>query len=558
MVANVATREVSMRVQALALALAALAFNPAADAAVITVGPGADCSTPSLSAAIYSAGLLPGADDIRISHGTSYTGQRLTISDQSLTISGGWSSCAANATPIGRTLIEGNGIDSVLSARENASGYQTLALDRLDIANGGGGSDGVGGGIDIYGRWSVTLRRMDVRNNSTEFDGGGIAVEGTGTSNPAVVDIGEDVVLRHNEARNGNGGGIYGERAVIKLRADRVHIHDNRAYRGGGIGAVSANVYVGAYGEEIPYTGASGLVVEQNRATDGGGIALLGSGWLFDAQELIVRNNRANRYGGGIYGLNGQLQLGRDYPNYWRVQCAPGNFCSRIEGNVAGGNCPAEGSGSGHGGGLYLDKVSAYVSQTLVVDNCAYGNPALFSWGPSTRIESSVFARNLMRDRSDQYDQTGGSIVGLGSRSGDPSQYLSLRGVSFFDNRARTTAGGIVAAPHYSGSSNATVQMVAVAYDRLLSTSGATTACVIGNVDANGYRDVASNDFRPKPTSALVDACPEATFAPNYSGIDLQPRCSDDPNYHRGGTCDIGAAEAPLDPFFAGFANDFE
>ena len=28
---------------------------------------------------------------------------------------------------------------------------------------------------------------------------------------------------------------------------------------------------------------------------------MLGSGWLFDAHELTVRNNRANRYGGGIY-----------------------------------------------------------------------------------------------------------------------------------------------------------------------------------------------------------------------------------------------------------------
>lgn len=547
-----------MRVQALAPVLAMFALGGAANAAVITVGPGADCSTPSLSAAILSASFLPGADDIRISHGTTYTGQRLSISDQSLTISGGWSSCAANATPIGRTLIEGNGIDSVLTARENASGYQTLALDRLDIANGGGGSDGVGGGIDIYGRWSVSLRRMDVRNNSTEFDGGGIAIEGLGTISQATIDIGEDVVLRHNEARNGNGGGIHGKHAVVKLRADRVHIHDNRAYRGGGIAATSANVYVGAFGEEIPYTSATGLIVEQNRATDGGGIAMLGSGWLFDAQELTVRNNHASRYGGGVYGINGQFQLGRDYPNYWRVQCAPGNFCSRIEGNVAGSNCPAEDSGRGHGGGLYLDKVSAYVSQTLVVDNCAYGNPAMFSWGPSTRIESSVLARNLMRDRSDQYDQTGGSILGLGSRSGDPSQFLSLRGVSFFDNRARTTAGGIVAAPNFTGSSNATVQMVAVAYDQLLSTWGATTACMIGNVDANGYRDVGSNDFRPRPTSALVDACPAATFAPNYGGIDLQPRCVDDPHYDRGGSCDVGAAEAPFDPFFAGFANDFE
>ncbi|HWT14772.1 MAG TPA: hypothetical protein VN581_03225 [Patescibacteria group bacterium] len=547
-----------MRVHSFLIASLAWALGDVTHAATITVGPGGDCATSSISAAIHTASLIGGANEIRISHGTTYSGQRLTISNQSLTIIGGWSSCAANATPVGRTLIEGNGVDSTLTVRENTGNNYTLALDRLDVANGGGGSDGVGGGIDIVGRWSATLRRMDIRNNSTEFDGGGIAIEGPGTMNPASIDLGEDVALHHNEARNGNGGGIHGRYAVVKIRADRVHIHNNTAYRGGGIGATSANVYVGAYGDEIPYTGATGLIVEQNRANDGGGIALLGSGWLFDAQELTVRNNRANRYGGGIYAIGGQLQLQRDYPNYWRVQCAPGDFCSRVEGNVAGNNCPAEGSGSGQGGGLYLDKVSSYISQTLIGDNCAYGSPAVFTWGPSTRIESSVVTRNLLRDRAGLGEYSGDRVITFGSRVGDAAQTIVYRGVSFLDNRARTTAGTLVPGRLYAHPSNGNTLLIAVAYDQWLDTSGTNAACIIGGVDASSYRDVGSNDFRPRPASALVDACPEATFAPNYRGIDLQPRCSDDPNHDRGGTCDIGAAEAPLDPFFAGFANDFE
>ena len=541
-----------MHLRPLRFALASALLVPTAQAAVLTVGPGADCSTASLAAAVLSADLLPGADEIRISHGTTYAGQRLTIGNQSLSIGGGWSSCAANATPIGRTLIEGNGADSVLTARESGGGRYTLALDRIDIANGGGGSDGVGGGIDISGNWSVTLRRMDVRNNATEFDGGGIAIEGPGNTNPASIELGEDVVLHHNEARNGNGGGIHGKYAVVKIRADRVAIQDNRAYRGGGIAATSANVYIGAHGDEIPYAGATGLVVERNQANDGGGIAMLGSGWLFDAHELTVRNNRANRYGGGIYGINGQLQLGRDYPNYWRVQCAPGNFCNRIEGNVAGSNCPAFGSGSGLGGGVYLDKVNAYVSQALIVDNCARDAGALFTWGPSMRIESSVIARNLIEDSI--YT----SAVSAGSRAGDPEQYFAVRGASFLDNRGRAASGAMAAARIFSASSNAATLFVGTASDTPLYLNGSGHACLLTGIGANQYRDVGSNDFRPASGSQLVDACAESTFAPTYTGIDLQTRCSDDPNYNRGGPCDIGAAEAPLDPFFAGFGNDFE
>jgi hypothetical protein len=173
--------------------------------------------------------------------------------------------------------------------------------------------------------------------------------------------------------------------------------------------------------------------------------------------------------GGGSDLVGGQLRLGRDYPNYWRVQCAPGNFCSRVEGNVAGLDCPTHGADAGIGGGVYLDKVSAYVSQTLVSDNCARDAAAFFSWGPSTRIESTVFARNLIEE--------------------------SLH----------TEMG--------------------VASDSPLRSNGTGHACRVTNAGASAYRN---------------------------------PRCSDDPNYNRGGTCDIGAAEAPLDPFFAGFGNDFE
>jgi hypothetical protein len=39
---------------------------PGAHAAILTVGRGADCSTSSLAAAIYTASVLSGADEIRI------------------------------------------------------------------------------------------------------------------------------------------------------------------------------------------------------------------------------------------------------------------------------------------------------------------------------------------------------------------------------------------------------------------------------------------------------------------------------------------------------------
>ena len=132
-----------MHVRSLRFVLASALLAPGAQAAVLTVGPGADCTTSSLGAAIFATSQVGGADEIRVSAGTTYTDQKLTISNQSLTISGGWSSCAANATPIGRTLVSGNGVDSVLTARESSGSRYTLALDRLDISNGGGGSPGV-------------------------------------------------------------------------------------------------------------------------------------------------------------------------------------------------------------------------------------------------------------------------------------------------------------------------------------------------------------------------------------------------------------------------------
>nr|MBP7623646.1 hypothetical protein [Xanthomonadales bacterium] len=259
--------------------LAALALAASApQAAVLTVGPGSDCNTSSLATAITLADGLSGPDEIRIASTAVLTAQHLAISNQSLALSGGWSDCAANAIQVGRSTIVGDGRASVLSVRETTGSSYTLSLDRINLSGGGGGDDGVGGGIDLYGRWSVTVRRMEIHDNSTEFDGGGLMIEGPGTLSPASIDIGEDVDIRGNTARNGLGGGIAGKRALIKLRADRVVIRNNSAYRGGGIGADSSNVYVGAYGDETPYTTATGPIFEQNRDNASGAIALLGSG----------------------------------------------------------------------------------------------------------------------------------------------------------------------------------------------------------------------------------------------------------------------------------------
>lgn len=319
----------------LAAALSCSAAHGDAHAATILVG-GDACDFTSIQDALDAAASNPGADTIRVATNATYTAQALKIANQSLTITGGFSSCTATEpTPGARTIISGLGgaADSVVEVL--TSGPGELRFENLLIRDGDEGGDRGGGGIDFQSRGNLTLANVIVAGNRSGF-GGGIYFEGSG--GPSTLTLGPDTVIQNNIAeRSGGGVRISGDARLVMAEA-RSTVTGNEALGlasgtgfGGGVQIVSpAQAEIGS-----PGLGNFGAI-STNRARFGGGLAMSPpedsdeTAWraiLYSTdpqRPARIDHNVATVAGGGVYLLPDVAE----YP----IFCA---FEFRIDHNLA-------------------------------------------------------------------------------------------------------------------------------------------------------------------------------------------------------------------------------
>ena len=547
--------------------LTALACAAPADAAVFTVGYAGDCTHTSIQAAIDAAAANgPGEDEVRVI-ATEYTLQRLLVANQSLVLTGGWGSCAADAAVVGTTGLVGGfeagtpGTNAVLRVQAGDNPIHTVTVRRFELRDGSGGADGNGGGIDAFGALRLVLGEVSITGNRVSGSGGGIFLRGPSGGNfGGILELDPGVTIHANRA-DFSGGGLQLERATARIRADRTAITGNQALYGGGIYSRASSISIGrGGGDPDPQSGATGHRIAGNRAQLGGGV-YLENGSLFDAHELRLESNVASQNGGGLYAIGAsQVQIQRDYPNAFRVECE-GEACSRIAANQAGNGCPGS---DGFGGGLYLDGNSrGYVRQTEIVDNCAFGSPAIEAWGPVLDLEGVLVARNRLRWREGA-NYTGRAAISYASRVGGPASTARLAFVTLAGNvelREDGTPSPVNALSQLSNSGSWTFSLNGLASaDPVPGTVAFFGACNRQNVGLASFVDAAAGDFRPRTGSGLVDACALAEASHEYRDPRLVPRCNDHPEQaNQGGTCDLGAYEseyvAPADRLFA---NGFE
>jgi len=560
------TPAVRTRVVSLVLFHAALVSGPL-HAALFWVGSEAGCTHSTLQAAINAAQANgPGADEIRVRTGT-FLNQNLSIEDHSLSISGGWNACGAAAQQTARSVLSAGasagtyGSNPVLRIRMLA-GPQSVSLRNLLIQDGYGQAVD-GGGIHIYGRASVVLENVQVDHNYTFSIGGGIYINGSGSTAPATVELHRNVTISNNRAEF-TGGGIYGRHANIRIRADLTDIVGNLAGFGGGIGVEQATITVGAVGQPVPYQNATGAKIRNNRAVQGGGVWLINHATL-DARELSLEGNIAtagNSSGGGIYAdSNAFVRMARDYPDANVVSCPADQNCSRIVGNRAGNGCPGT---NGHGGGAYFDGANGFFYQTMFLENCAYGSPALNTCGAMLVLEGVVVAKNRLASRGS--DQTGRRVVSHASRSGNPISFSDIRFSTFADNVEVQSDGSVspAMAVQLINDSSWSHELVASAFAEPVSVSGSFDAygpCNRIQLQSGNFVNPAANDYRPTLAGFLVDACSEASISHfiQYTDPRKVARCQDHSRPDQGGKCDVGAYELPTDiPADRIFAHGFE
>jgi len=545
----------------LAYGLAILAAN-FAGAATFTVGATADCSSNSIPGALLLSALNgPGLDVIRLASDQSYTAQHVVISNQSVSLIGGYSSCS-DPTGGGQTTVSGAGGSSnpVVEISGTVNGTRSVELVNLVI------SGGEEGGVVITGANLVSIQGSLITGNQRDY-GGGISLDG---SDGAILTVTESTGVIGNSAVGGAGagGGIYCVNGGTVLLSGLVA--DNSAWFGGGVGLVTCSMNDFAGG---PLRGITG-----NTATFGGGIAafnasvvnLYGSpsrpalvdgniaagngGGVYVSESTVVArdswitNNTAGDLGGGVaVSLGGSFGAVRTLG----AECHTADRCSRISGNIANGTA---------GGGAVLvegDGV-ADIRQTYIEGNRAdFGSAARVGGaGSQLLLEGDVVAGNI---GASVIQQGGGSFVRAAFVTSDRNTGGGA-GYGFYSNETDTTetrihssiindplvwGGGVNGATHF--------------YDCLLvaSSLGLANPGTLVTVADPQLRNPAAGDFHLDLGSPAIDYCDTFTYTPQNSDVDTEARGTDLPSAPNGvGVYDLGAdewSEAALVLFGDGF-----
>ena len=316
----------ALTIRGLLCALSLLFVAARADAAVYAVGSDPGCTHATIQEAIWAAEANPEDDFIRIPHSGVWNDQSLVINDaQNLSLEGFWSDCNT-LDDSNRTVVDGAGGPEAPVLSINAASGGTIVIDFLTFRNGdNSGDSSKGGGIYYRGNGSLVVSNSSIINN-TAGQGGGMYLEGTGTS--ASVQILGNVGITGNVARD-SGGGVFAEAVHLYM----VHPNSTIAFNEA-TGFDVLGVTVGGYGGGLVVNPKSGLdgyadiggagvggagAIYANSARYGGGIAALGESGIEEdailrvytvdpASPVAIRDNFASIAGGGLF-----VQPRKDY-----------------------------------------------------------------------------------------------------------------------------------------------------------------------------------------------------------------------------------------------------
>ncbi|MCX2727797.1 hypothetical protein OO015_09890 [Thermomicrobium sp. 4228-Ro] len=284
------------------------------------------------------------------------------------------------------TLVQGNRVPTDVTEGDSGRGggiWVAKGLLTLRNAVVAGNRASNGGGIATdQGR--LTALDSEIRDNRATHGGGGIAVVGAG--NVEVV----GGTIAGNVAENGDGGGIANAGTVA---LSRTVIENNLAEAGSGGGIANDGT--------LDLSSPDTVIVRNNRARLGGGIASIGSGRL---RSLIVQGNLATQDGGGIWS-RGELVLEG----------------ATIEGNRS----------QAAGGGIYHEGSKAL---TLLGGTVVRNNQAVLDGGGIVGLGKVILTSVTIEANSTS--GSGGGVVAAAQ--------ADLQRVQLIDNQAVNDAGGLL------------------------------------------------------------------------------------------------------------------
>jgi hypothetical protein len=520
-----------------------------------TVGSDGVCSAPTIGEALLLTILNPGKDLIRIADNQTYTAQQIVVSNQAVSLVGGYDTCSDNTTS-GATVLSGFGGSSnpVISIDNTTITNTTIELVNLTILAG------EVGGIDISGDVYVTLENTVVTANDGSL-GGGITIDGTDgavlaidelsqvTSNNAS-DSGGGIHCSNsgiiglwgriydNEASN-MGGGIYLNNCTLNaFGAASSEIADNRADLGGGILATAAST-VNLLGEQ-----QHPFVVTGNQATTGGGLYLMGYPTTAELVNCSVVRNTGTAGGGGFYiSSYAELTMDRDTES-----CSRGLRCSTLENNANGVAGTAKGGaiavrtggrasirqtyiagnqGDARGGIASVDGTDSFLLLEGVVVYDSYPGIELIH----IDVDNEASVRLAHVSTAGNVTASGKLIhVGMNARIELLSSVFGESAGQLFDPFGTGGTGRIdCVIAHELASAPVFVS---------------PTRSVVNSDPSQLFVAPASGQLHLRASSPAIDFCSTSVYVPTDDDIDNEVRGWDDPTVSNGyGTYDIGADE---------------
>ncbi len=343
-----------------------LATKSAKGAGTVGSGTPGSCTEAALNVA------LSGGGSISFNCGGSLT---ITLTSQktinnNTTIDGG-----------GQITLSGGNSTRLFNLQNGAN----LTLQNITLQNGSSSSDG--GAIYVERLSTLTLTNSAI-NNSTAPNGGAIALNGWGSSDPGGTLIVTDSSFSGNSSTagaipgGGNGGGALYITGGSTATVSGSTFSNNSSVNGGGIHILGANLTV----SDTTFSGN----VANNSAGGGGGGAIYVDGTknhsgTIDISNSTFSNNQSNQLGGAIF----------SFPE--------GTGSTLIDQSLFDGNSA---TGSGQGGAIYHQSATkngplSINTSTFMNNNAHATDGSASSGGALWLLDAPVTITNSTFDGND-------------------------------------------------------------------------------------------------------------------------------------------------------------
>lgn len=418
------------------------------------------CTYQTIQAAVDAAG---DGDTIKVARGTyTASGSEVVSITKDITLTGGylppnWGTSDPGANP---TILDGQDARRGIYVAPNYA----VTVDGLQIVRGSGG----GVYIAPYGINShVTIRNCDILSNTTGSNGGG----GVYIRNGSLL-LQNSHVISNTAGGSGSGGGIYARDAVVTITNNT--IHDNVAYRGGGVWIYQCTAYLAGNTLDGNRSGWGGgglqsnwgnVILTGNTFSDnqangqGGGIAVggVGPGNVYTITHNLIQENVAcpdgTGTGGGAYVANSgwvefsHNQVISNTASQSGRGAGGGIYISgpaRVSGNLIQGNRASTGSGSAWGGGVAVD-FDVWMDGNRILDNWAtvayvgwdaQGGGVAISVQDRVTMTNNIIAGNHYANRSGWEVDDGGGAIYIGGQTRPAETWVVLNHNTIADNQS--------------------------------------------------------------------------------------------------------------------------